>query len=83
MCFAFGDADAETLRKVGLTFIAREQDPVAATRSVFRELMGSIKTTSASVRDAVESGGSGRLEFSPKVGQVFDLYIPLDLNENR
>jgi uncharacterized protein YegL len=83
VCFGFGDADAETLRKVGMTFIAREQDPVAATKSVFRELMGSIKTTSASVRDAVESGGSGRLEFSPDVGQVFIPYIPLDLNENR
>jgi uncharacterized protein YegL len=82
VCFGFGDAKAEILQTIGMTFIAREQDPVDATRSVFRELMGSIKTTSASVRDAVESGGSGRLEFSPEVTQLFVPYIPLDLNEN-
>ena len=82
VCFGFGDADASILRTIGMTFIAREQDPVAATRAVFSELMGSIKTTSASVRDAVESGGSGRLEFSPDVTQQFIPYIPLDLNQN-
>jgi uncharacterized protein YegL len=82
VCFGFGDADAEILRTIGMTFIARDQDPVAATRAVFRELMGSIKTTSASVRDAVESGGSGRLEFSPDVTSLFVPYIPLDLNQN-
>ena len=82
VCFGFGEADAEILRTIGMTFIARDQDPVAATRAVFRELMGSIKTTSASVRDAVESGGSGRLEFSPDVMQQFVPYIPLDLNQN-
>jgi uncharacterized protein YegL len=82
VCFGMGDANPEALREIGITFISKSQDPVESTERVFRELLGSIKTTSASVRDAVESGGSGRLQFGSDIATAFTPYLPLDLNIN-
>jgi uncharacterized protein YegL len=80
VCFGFGDANQDVLRRIGLTFMARDADPVTSVKAVFRELIGSIKTTSGSVREAVETGGSGRLEFTANIRDDFIPFLPLDLS---
>ena len=76
VCFGFGDANAETLKQIGTTFIARDQDPVRAVREIFRQLIGSIKTTSRSIGSG---DGGPSMGFDSSITESFT-HFPLEIN---
>jgi uncharacterized protein YegL len=75
VCFGFADAKPDVLSQIGTTFIAKTVDPVKAVREIFKQLLGSIKTTSASVRE----GAPGGLLIDPSIKNEF-AYIPMAVN---
>jgi uncharacterized protein YegL len=77
VCFGMADADMSTLSKIANTFAfkAKDGDPIAATREVFRQVIGSIKVTSASAGQAAASGGEAVFGMDPSVAQAFDFAV--------
>jgi uncharacterized protein YegL len=76
VCFGFNQADPELLRKIGRTFLFREANPVLAVKEIFKTLIGSIKTTSMSAREA--SGPKG-IVFPEDIMQNADLFMEMDV----
>lgn len=84
VCFGMADADMSTLAKITNTFAfkAKDGDPIAATREVFRQVIGSIKVTSASAGQAASSGGEAIFGMDASVGQAFDFTVATTTSVN-
>lgn len=76
VCFGFDQANPEILRKVGRTFLFRETNPVLAVREIFTTIIGSIKTTSESIKSA--SGPMG-IVFPEDIRENADLFMEMDV----
>ncbi len=77
VCFGFGDADPHLLTKIGRTFLFRESDPILAVREIFKSLIGSIRTTSMSVK----SGGPMGIQFPEDIRENADLFMEMDVQK--
>ena len=83
---AFGMADAKlpVIAKlasrmpngVPLAFLAKDADPVVATREVFKQIVGSVKVTSASARTAAAGGGEMVFGMDQSVTDQFSFVMP-------
>jgi uncharacterized protein YegL len=77
VCFGFADADPKVLSKIGRTFLWRNTNPVMAAREIFKALIGSIKTTSQSVK----SSQGPMIQLPESVKEDAELYMEMDLNQ--
>jgi uncharacterized protein YegL len=84
VAFGMGDANLAVISKlatkmsngVPFAFLARDTDPVAATREVFKQIIGSIKVTSASARTAAANGGDIVFGMDQSVTEQFSFLMP-------
>jgi hypothetical protein len=69
VAFGFGDANAEIIRQVGtkFAFMARQTRPAEAVKEIFRQLLGSIISTSQS-----GSTSAAGLNLSADINQHFE-----------
>lgn len=58
VAFGFGEAKSDELRKIATryAFMAKDADPASQVREIISTLIGSIKTTSHSLRSGVQGG---------------------------
>jgi uncharacterized protein YegL len=59
VAFGFGQANIEALRRIAtrFAFLAKDADPAVQVREIMHAVIGSIRTTSASFRDAGQAEG--------------------------
>jgi uncharacterized protein YegL len=84
VAFGMGEANLGVISKlaskmpngVPFAFLARDTDPVAATREVFKQIIGSIKVTSASARTAAANGGDMVFGMDQTVTEQFTFVMP-------